>query len=154
MAINIIKAYNLLNPKGKRLQLRLGILNPENRDKFCDDTGYRWSFIGKEIPMPVRSGTWFNGFPADTMLSWLYEHEWYVETEIEMYTGKAKVYELPEAPEEYAPETMANDEAQFNHLIQNLCAEGKRMTAIRLYRFTYEVGSITAMKAVTEICNA
>ena len=90
--VNIIRVYNLLNPNGNRLQLRLAIIHPDDRERNCGDTGYRWSFLGSEIPMPVRNGTWFNGFPVDTMLLWLAEHEWYVETEVDMHTGKAKVH--------------------------------------------------------------
>lgn len=151
--VKIIRVYNLVNPKGNRLQLRLAILHPDDREQFCGDTGLRWSFLGREIPMPVRNGTWFNGFPYHTMMAWLAEHEWHVETEVDMYSGKANVYTLPEPAEEYKTEMMANDEVEFNRIIKNLCEEGKRMTAVRLYRFAYEVGSMTAMNAVREICD-
>jgi hypothetical protein len=93
--VNIIRVYNLLNHKGKRLQLRLAIIHPDDRERNCGDTGYRWSFLGREIPMPVRNGTWFNGFSHDTMMLWLAEHEWHVETEVNMLSGKAKVYAMP-----------------------------------------------------------
>lgn len=149
--IKIIRVYNLVNPKGKRLQLRLGVLHPDDREKFCGDTGLRWSFLGIEIPMPVRNGTWFNGFPYDTMMLWLAEHDWHVETEVDMTTGKAKAYTLPEAPEEYPDYQMAFDEEEFNKLIVDLCTNGERSKAIRLYRFCYEVGTKTATNAVMEL---
>ena len=152
-AINIIRMYNLVNPKGKRLQLRLGVLHPEDREKFCGDTGYRWSFLGREIPMPVRNGTWFNGFPHDTMMLWLAEHEWHVETEVDMLSGKAKVYNLPEPVEEYPAETMANDEIEFNKVLQELCDKGKFGIAVQIYSYAYEVGHWTARQIVKEICN-
>lgn len=151
-AINIIRMYNLVNPKGNRLQLRLGILHPEDREKFCGDTGYRWSFLGREIPMPVRNGTWFNGFPHDTMMLWLAEHEWHVETEVDMLSGKAKVYSLPEPKDEYTSEQMADDEQAFNHLIKELYESRDYKKAIQLCRYAHEVGTDIATSIMHTIC--
>ena len=91
--ITVLKVYNLLDGKGNRLRLRLGILNPE--DRTCKrDAGFRWSFVGPKIPMPVRSETWFNGFPVDTMLLWLREKGWFLRTAVDMFDGRATVYPL------------------------------------------------------------
>ena len=150
--VKIIRVYNLVNPKGKRLQLRLCILHPDDREKFCGDTGYRWSFLGTEIPMPVRAGTWFNGFPADTMIAWLAENGWYLATEVSMASGEVKVHGLPEPEEAYHDYQFANDQMEFNKLIKELYENGKRTNAIFLYRYAHEVGTQTAIKAVREIC--
>ena len=94
--IAIIRTYNLVNTNGNKLQLQLG-LDVEVNANFRNgdpDKGYRWSFIGTSIPMPVRSGTWFNGFPERTMLEWLAEHGWVCSTIVNMNTGKATVYAI------------------------------------------------------------
>lgn len=150
--INIIRVYNLVNPKGTRLQLRLGHIRKFNGIPTDGDTGYRWSFLGREIPMPVRNGTWFNGFPADTMLLWLAEHEWNVETEVDMATGKAKAYALPEPAEEYDAKTLAEDGVAFNLHLKELNAQCRFGLAVQLYSYAHEVGHWTARQIVKEIC--
>lgn len=99
--VKVLKVYNLVNAKGNKLQLRLGVLNSMKGDVCIAsaDHGYRWSFIGEEIPMPVRSMTWFNGFPENIMLDWLKGNGWALRASVDMNTGKATVYELPKAEE-------------------------------------------------------
>ena len=149
--VKIIRVYNLVNPKGNRLQLRLAKLHPDDREKFCGDTGLRWSFLGREIPMPVRNGTWFNGFPHDTMMLWLAEHEWYVETEVDMHTGKAKAYELPEPAEEYEERQMIADEQAFYDLVRELLCDNDLDKALQIVRYAHEVGTRTAMEIIKNI---
>ena len=150
--VKIIRVYNLVNTKGKRLQLRLCVLHPDDREKFCGDTGYRWSFLGTEIPMPVRAGTWFNGFPADTMTMWLAEQGWYVVTEVDMTSGKAKVCGLPEPEEAYTDEQFASDKQVFNRTIKDLLCANEYGKAIQLCRYAHEVGTETAAALVRDIC--
>ena len=150
--IKVIKVYNLVNAKGNKLQLRLGFIDKADHRCGNKDTGLRWSFVGSKIPMPVRNGTRFNGFPADTMLLWLAENDWYVVTEVEMTTGKAKVRGLPEPEEEYTDEQFANDEIAFNCVLQEMNSKGRFGTAVQLYSYAHEVGHWTARQLVKEIC--
>lgn len=94
--VKVIKVYNLVNSKGNKLRLRLGELKSRD-DAFVSsaDQGLRWSFIGANIPMPVRSSTWFNGFPEHIMLEWLKGNGWYVQTCVDMCDGRARVYNVP-----------------------------------------------------------
>lgn len=98
--IRIIRVYNLVNCKGNRLQLELGIIRNFREENCYDpssngDCGYRWRFCGKNIPMPVRSRTWFNGFPEPIMISWLKGNGWFPRTRVEMCDGYAEVFDLP-----------------------------------------------------------
>ena len=103
------RIYNLVDPKGTALQLRLGIYKERpNLPKV--DRGIRWSFIGTKIPMPVRAHTWFNGFPEPVMLDWLKANGWALHTAVDIPSGKATVYELPKAPE-------ANDEDGWGYIV-------------------------------------
>lgn len=101
--IDIMKIYNLLDPNGNKLQLFLGRKVDNGGDAVINgkDKGWRWSFYGTKIPMPIRKGEWFNGFPEETMLNWLKAHGWHVRT-IVHNDAKATVFDLPEAPD--APE--------------------------------------------------
>lgn len=93
MNMHIYKTYNLRDDSGNRIIMQLG-LDSDVRQTACRDNpdkGWRWRFIGTKIPMPVRSGTWFNGFQEDTMLLWLSEHGWELEAKVSMLTGRAIV---------------------------------------------------------------
>lgn len=90
--------YGYINPNGDTLQLRLGRIKPEKRNHDDKDTGYRWSFVGKKIPMPVWSGDWFKGHPEPIMTEWLMKHGgWAKAFMVDMVTNKTEVYELPKA---------------------------------------------------------
>lgn len=104
MKIKVIKTYNLVNADGAHLRLRLGRELGENGAAWIngEDHGWRWSFVGTKIPIPVRSGYWFNGFPENKMLDWLKGAGWHLRCIVDMVDGKAKVFDLPEAPD--APE--------------------------------------------------
>lgn len=92
--IDVCYVFNLVDSNGTKLQLRLGRL--KERQNHVLDRGFRWSFVGTKIPMPIRAYTWFNGFPENIMLDWLKGNGWALRSRVEMCTGKATVYELPE----------------------------------------------------------
>ena len=150
MKIITVKVYNLLNPEGVSLRLRLGHTdNPDTHNS--KDHGWRWSFIGNHIPMPIRSGEWFNGFPEATMLEWLAENDWHVRSVVNMTTGRAKVYELPDAPWEYPDAMLDEDTAKFNSLIRELVRCHRHYDAVRLYHLCYEVSTDEAAAGVRRI---
>jgi hypothetical protein len=95
--IKTFKVYNLVDAKGNKLRLNLGyIYAPQDKSLVNEhDEGLRWSFEGLKIPMPVRSGYWFNGFPEAIMLDWLKGNGWALHTIVNMFTGAARVFELP-----------------------------------------------------------
>ena len=148
--VNVILTYNLVDCNGNKLTLCFGELK-SRYDYVCisnADKGYRWRFTGKKIPMPVRSGTWFNGFPADVMLDWLKGNGWYVHTRVNMTTGNAHVYELPKGNDR-----REEDEKAFREVIRQLHDDGKSVTATRLYCDANGGDMRDAYYAVREICN-
>lgn len=150
--ITAIRTYNLVNAKGACLQLILGRYNRTNNEHVVGpDRGFRWKFYGTAIPMPVRSGTWFNGFPELDMLAWLNANDWYVRTSVDMTSGKAKVWDLPEPFEDYSSYQMATDGEEFRKHLVDLCSKGERTKAIHLYRYCHEVGTKTATQAVFDL---
>ncbi len=158
--ITVLMCFNLVNENGNKLRLYLG-----RDESYTDcygnpDKGFRWSFVGFKIPMPVRSGTWFNGFPVDTMLSWLKGNGWALHTSVEMCTGRTTVYDLPfidgpnkgnENPYNGLVRNQADEEA-FCETIRELAKNGRRIRATRLYRYANGGDLNDAVKAVREIC--
>lgn len=151
-----LKVYNLLDSKGNKLRLKLGHVE-DFTPTYHGERGYRWSFIGTNIPMPVRNGTWFNGFPEPIMLDWLNGNGWYVQTCVDMSSGKADVYELPNGNDdldiEIAPERFETDERTFCEIIRELVHNNRRVSACRLYRYANGGDLRDADKAIREICN-
>lgn len=140
--IKVLKVYNLVDSKGNKLRLRLGIL--KSMEAVCAlnaDQGYRWSFVGEHIPMPVRSMTWFNGFPDNVMIDWLKGNGWYPRTCVHMDDGRCHVYELPKGDEEpdrdYIKTQQQVDKDVFYRVIRGLVSNGKRLDAARVYRYAH-----------------
>lgn len=159
--IDILRTYNLVNSNGNKLRLYLGRI--QGSDDYFSDRGFRWCFVGNKIPMPVRSGTWFNGFPENIMLDWLKGNGWALHTSVAMDTGVATVYELPfydepskgneksfdpyEIPIHYEA-----DKKTFDELMRELVHTGQRVTAVRAYRYAHGGSLRNAHNAVKEIC--
>jgi hypothetical protein len=98
----IVKTFTFVNAKGTKLYLNLGIITDGLRDEMPIDNadkGFRWCFVGENIPMPVRSGYWFNGMPEHIMLDWLKANGWALHITVNTTYGRARIYELPAAPE-------------------------------------------------------
>ena len=159
--ITTLRVYNLVDANKNRLRLKLGRIDDHS---FYDhasygDKGFRWSFVGTKIPMPVRNGTWFNGFPEHTMLDWLKGNGWYVQTCVDMFTGKANVYELPNGNDDLCveitpdPELHARYEPTFRRVIRDLVRNANKIDAVRLYRYVHGGTLGDANIAVTEIAN-
>ena len=154
--ITTLKVYNLLDSKGNKLQLKLGHIDNFN-PTYHGERGYRWSFIGHNIPMPVRNGTWFNGFPEHIMIEWLNRNDWYVQTIVNMVTGKANVFDLLNGNDDLNVEIIFDryeaDEKAFCELIRELIHNNRRVSACRLYRYANGGDLHDADKAIREICN-
>lgn len=98
--IKPIKILLLVNPNGDKTQLHFGMLKDPKDFNGDKDTGFRWMFTGKKIPMPIRSEEWFNGFPEATMMDWLKANGgWVVHAIWTAKTNKLTVLNLPSAPE-------------------------------------------------------
>lgn len=159
--IDICYVYNLVDSNGTKLQLRLGRFKGfANANIVCDDRGFRWSFVGSKIPMPVRSYTWFNGFPEQTMLDWLKGNGWALRSSVEMSTGKATVYELPKAEEhskgnetyELPIHAINAGERALKYAVRMMCDNGNKLDAVSLYRYVHPTRLLAAKDAVDAIC--
>jgi hypothetical protein len=135
--INIVKIYNLVDNENNQLQLRLGELM--DRDGLLPkDMGWRWSFVGTKIPMPVRCGTWFNGFPVNVMIDWLKSNGWTMHTCVNLFNGKVSVYDTTEEDKTL---NVIEERALMNALTL-LVKDGHATRASILYRCVYG-GSMT-----------
>jgi hypothetical protein len=100
--IRTLRVYNLQNANGERLRLNLGYTVDDYSPAGNGNAGWRWSFEGKNIPMPVRSRTWFCGFPEPIMITWLKGNGWFPKTRVEMNSGYAEVFELPNIDDKFS----------------------------------------------------
>ena len=158
--IKVLKVYNLVNSNGTKLQLRLGMLKSRAGEVCISnaDKGYRWSFIGEHIPMPVRSYYWFNGFAENIMLDWLKGNGWYPKTCVYMCNGTARVYELPNTEPSKGNETYELSlyainvgERALKHAVNLLCNNGNKVDAVNLYRYVHPTCLLAARDAVDAI---
>lgn len=163
--VTTLRIYNLEDASKNKLKLRLGRDEEvfANRRKGNPDYGFRWSFIGTKIPMPVRKGTWFNGFPEETMVMWLAEQGWHVRTVVDPVTCKADVYEVPNDNEEDGeaielfdvsdiPTCGGLENGIIEEAVRILYRCNRRLTAVKLFRYVYKCGLRDAKEAVESIC--
>lgn len=159
--VRTIRVYNLLNANGERLRLNLGYTVDDYGPAGNGNAGWRWSFVGKNIPMPVRSRTWFCGFPEDTMISWLKGNGWYVQTRVDMGCGYAEVFELPKAndepiegneePYELSELAVEQGESALKDAVKMLYKAGSKLRAVMLYRYVHPCNLQKANYAVNHI---
>lgn len=152
--IKPLRVYNLVNANGERLRLSLGYVIDERGTPCNGNAGFRWSFEGKNIPMPVRSRTWFCGFPEPIMITWLKGNGWFPRTRVEMSDGSAEVFELPtlnDAPCKGNEEPKSCDTDAFHSVIRELVKNGKMLTAVRVYRYAHGGTLKNAKDSIMEI---
>lgn len=161
--IDVYYVYNLVDSNGTKLQLRLGRL--KYSEDYLPDKGFRWSFVGFKIPMPVRAYTWFNGFPENIMLDWLKANGWALRSRVEMGTGKATIYELPKADEsskgnekptavyKMPDHATRQSEEAFRTAIRMMYNDRSKVHAINLYRYAHPCHLCDANIAVDAILN-
>lgn len=153
--IKTLLVYNLVDSKGNKLRLNLGLIKGSIDEYPIDsaDKGYRWSFEGHEIPMPIRSGYWFNGFPVSVMLDWLKGNGWALHTVVNMAIGTAQVYELPFSDDSCNgnEEFSFTVESALDHAVRLLWEKGHKLKAASLYRHIKGGTLYEAHEAVKEI---
>lgn len=158
--VKTVRVFNLVDSKGNKLLLELGITDVMREDKpwSSADQGWRWRFIGRNIPMPVRSMYWFNGFPEPIMIDWLKGNGWYVHTRVNMFNGYTEVYELPKGNESLVDidnglSKTINElgKEAFHYALKKLWTEGTCLKAVRVYRYVHGGTIGEATRAVREI---
>lgn len=140
--IDVLYTYNLVDANGNKLQLNLGHIKGSEDFPGCVhvDKGYRWRFIGRKIPMPVRNRTWFNGFPVETMMDWLKANGWYLRSRVTVPSGEVNIFELPDmsqlpTKDDIPAYISVKGKQVLEDCIRHLCANGMKLDAICLYRY-------------------
>lgn len=164
MKIKVVKGYTFVNANGVPLHLSLGLITDgmeHVRPVDQADKGFRWMFEGKEIPMPVRSGYWFNGMPEHIMLDWLKGNGWALRCIVNVTSGKAHIYELPfhdepskgneKSTAELTDVAISRGEAALKAAILLLYNQRGVMSAVDLYRYVHRCGLADAKHAIDAI---
>lgn len=130
--VKALSAYTLHNDKGEKLMMYYGRVLEANGTICSGKTkDQRYCFVGRNIPMPVRSNTWFEGFSEDTMLLWLHEHGWYAQARVRLSDGVIHLYHSTNIEKDKF------DTAKFNEIINELWNNSRRVTACHLYRYAH-----------------
>lgn len=86
--IQKIKAYYFKDKNGTKLTLYYGREVSDLTGKIDHSpAGQRWVMYGKRIPMPVRSGTWFQGLSSVAMVEFLEANGYTLEAYVNLGTG-------------------------------------------------------------------
>jgi hypothetical protein len=167
MEIKPIKTILLRDPNGNELRLTLGkIEDMVAYNRFMgsannDDKGFRWRFVGSKIPIPIRSYEWFNGFPEDTMLSWLTFQGYTVAAVTNHISGYVYVVKGNEnhvnkgneshTKVQLTEEAIRRGEATLKAAVRLLCDQGSVLSAIALYRYVHSCSLLDSKHAVDAI---
>lgn len=91
--VKALVSYNLRHSvSGTTLMMQYGRVSDDYGNVINSTAAQRWRFIGRQIPIPVRCGTWFQGISATEMLDWLYREGWILESRVDIGSGYARVY--------------------------------------------------------------
>lgn len=137
-------SYNLRNANGQRLMLQYGKAYEGGRMSEKVEA-QRWRFYGERIPMPVRSGTWFQGLSSTEMLDWLKREGWQPESRVAIGAGSALVYKVDFSD--------GNDDDNLKKAIRFLNDRNFAYATV-VYRLLNGCDTGKAADAVREICNA
>lgn len=136
------------------LTMQYGMLRDEHGFYKGNKTDQRFRFMGKRIPMPVRSGTWFSGISVREMIDWLADNGYVLLAIFDLQSGFARVCELnikhlSKGNEDSLADTFG--ERALRVSIKLLLQNNERVKAINLYRYAKGCGIDEANRAVREI---
>lgn len=155
MKVKALTSFAFVNEKKQDLTLIYGRIVDENGKENPSITAQRWSLVGLNIPFPVRSGTWFEGFAIDVMLEYLKRNGWTFCSYTSLKGGKTYVVDSVKAAkpvidnikkEQAAEPVKKETEEELNAKIVKLLKDGYRIKAIMTYKeyhpelLIYEIG--------------
>lgn len=149
------------------LNLQYGRVMDENGNTITSNSAQRWRFYGCRIPMPVRSGTWFQGLSTSEMLAWLRSNGWELKGRVNLCTGGIYIYPCikgnetsdegndASADEEEAARqeevARVRGERALRETVVFLYGNNMRVTALKLYSYVKKCSLNEANKAIREM---
>lgn len=149
--VKALRSYNLLNEFGHHLTLQYGRCVDLDGNIMNANSAQRWRFFGSKIPMPVRSGTWFQGLSTREMLDWLKNAGWLPETMVILPSGCATVYKVNLEPEYEIRDfdsLCPTDKRKCNEAVLYLMHHNQFSTAYVLYRVLHNCSLSVAAQSV------
>lgn len=83
---------------GTHLTMQAGRVCNLNGTCITGNAAQRWRFFGRRIPMPVRSGTWFQGLNPTEMIDWLGSYGYVLKARVDIESGIGHTYNQDGAP--------------------------------------------------------
>lgn len=109
------------------------------------DNAQRWCFIGNKIPMPVRSGTWFQGFGFNKMNDFVESTGYKLVTTVNLIYGTVWYCPIVNKP--------IPDMDSIKYQIEKLYNGGNKLRLICLYQTIAGCSVSEANEVVTDIIN-
>ena len=139
--IQKIKAYYFKDRNGIKLTLCYGREVSDLTGEIDNSpTDQRWVMYGKRIPMPVRSGTWFQGLSSVAMVNFLEANGYTLEASVNLSTGIMHKYVYDEI-----------DMYDVEHHIRNAYRGDNKVALVMLYRDITGMSIHNANNAVNAI---
>lgn len=144
--IKKIRAFYYKDNQGNKLTMFYGRLFDSAFNCISGtNNAQRWCFTGNKIPMPVRSGTWFQGFGYNEMNRFVESTGYHLVMTVNLIHGT--VWKCPEL--EFTP-----DIDTIKHRIKRLYTGSNKLSLIRLYKEATGCNLSEANDVVTELlCN-
>ena len=95
--IYLITAHHFINAANESLTLNIGRLTDETGEPVRSALAIRYCLTGRHIPMPVRSGTWFESVSFPVMKKWLKDNGWQMISEYSFITQKFYTFQKAES---------------------------------------------------------
>ena len=148
--VKALKVYVLQNRcTNNQLFLCLGSIVDESGRCCWGSKNIRWLIRGAHNPLPVRNGTWFQGFSHVTMFEWFSKNGFILKSTVDIaqftnaYASSQKKNEIP-----------VEDRVVVEQSIRTLCNDCHCLTAYRLYAAFFHCSFDDAVCAVREMCKA
>lgn len=154
-----------LTKNGISLTMQKGCLEDEYGNLINRVSAQRLRFYGNRIPMPVRSGTWFQGLTVREMLSWLYDNGWTLHSRADLCSGiiypcikgnetsddgnDASADEEEAARQEEV--ARVRGERALRETVVFLYGNNMRVTALKLYSYVKKCSLNEANNAIREM---
>ena len=152
-----MKVFNFTKENAKSVKLHLGKTYTIKHDQcnnedvkvfdvepFC----YRWMVTSGKSPLPIRNGTWFQGFNASTMINWFTDRGYALQSVLDS-RGNILFYKKNEAEKDIKQKTdveIADIEKGFYEL-----SKTSIVRAVRMYKSIYGCDLCHAKNMVDDI---
>lgn len=149
-----LKVFNFTKENAGQVKLHLGATYTVKHDQ-CNNEAveepnaapycYRWMITSGNSPLPIRNGTWFQGFSAYKMVDWFTERGYVLQSIVDS-RGNV-LFQKKEQPKEKTEAEIKSIERGFYKLVKT----GHKLAACNMYRGLYDCDLSHAKDIIDDI---